>query len=380
MAMKPKISFYLVLVFGGGLWIAFISSARFSNWLLERQQNPDRPAVIYTAAEGTWAKKLKTPWANTKVVLYRSNGQIVQLNAKQAVYTVWSTKGSTNQSKGFDCPVAVFIDPATKKVWAGEVDAGEVETNVYQNTDDTVSTNYLIYTNLYFETASGIFRGDNVINDGTFDWDESVIKQAQPGEELNALIDRVETNTGTAWPFDHIHGESQFEDYFPDDFFSGNTLGTQSIPIQRIEVANGKLRLYIDSLKYKTTAGVWLDLKTFEVRRTIEYRQVYFNLETFCRSVIPAIIAILTALETMLLTRKARGVAHCILSAVVLVCVIWSLVMLCRIFVFGAWPTHLPILRPVIALGDWAMYLPVIVIGVAVVFTLAQALLVRFEK
>ena len=60
MAMKPKIFFYLVLVFGGGLWIAFISSARFSNWLLERQQNPDRPAVIYTAAEGTWAKKLKT--------------------------------------------------------------------------------------------------------------------------------------------------------------------------------------------------------------------------------------------------------------------------------------------------------------------------------
>jgi len=49
-------------------------------------------------------------------------------------------------------------------------------------------------------------------------------------------------------------------------------------------------------------------------------------------------------------------------------------------YVFGAWPTHLPSVRPVIAFGDWAMYLPVIVIGVAVVFTAAQALLVQSDK
>jgi hypothetical protein len=173
MAMKPKILFYLVLALGGGLWIAFISSARFSNWLFERQQNPDRPAVIYAAAEGTWAKKLKTPWVNTKVVLYRSNGQIVQLNAKQAVYTVWSTKGSTNESKGFDYPVAAFIDPATGNVWIGGVIARDVETNNETMVLDESYVDYLATTNFFIENDSEILVTDNEIYDGTFQWGES---------------------------------------------------------------------------------------------------------------------------------------------------------------------------------------------------------------
>jgi hypothetical protein len=81
-----------------------------------------------------------------------------------------------------------------------------------------------------------------------------------------------------------------------------------------------------------------------------------------------------------LLTRKGRSVAHSILSIIVLICVIWSLVTLYRIYILGAWPTHLPFLHPVIALGDWAMYLPVVGIGIATMITAAQALLVQFDK
>jgi hypothetical protein len=312
--------------------------------------------------------------------LYRATGEVLPLDAKSAIYTVWSTVNPTNQHKVFDIPVTAFTDPATRKVWIGWVNSGDVETNEYENDDHTVSTNYLTYTNLYFETDSEIFKGDNVMNDGTFNWDESMIKQAQPGEGLDAVIDRFEKNVGGAWPFSHTHGESRFSDYFQDDFFSSGNLGSQSTPIQRIEVSNGKLRLDFNSQQYKTTASVWLDLKTFQVRQIIEYRPVHFNLETFYWGVVPALIAIMTAAGTLLLTRKARSVAHGILSVIVLICIIWSWFMLYRICILGAWPTHLPFFHPILVLGDWGMYLPVIGIAVATVFTVAQALLVRPDK
>jgi hypothetical protein len=379
--MKPKIIFYLAFTLIGGLWILVITNGRFTNWLLERRQNPNIPDVIRTSdAAGPAAKKLKIPWTDSKVVLYRASGEVVQLDAKSAVYAVWSTKPSTNQHKPFDVPVTAFIDPATKKTWVGWVAAGEIETNEYENADNTVSTNYLVYTDLFIETGSEIIRGDNVIWDGTFDWDESMIKRTLPSGGLAAVIEGIETNAGSAWPFPHIHGETRFEDYFPEGFFSSGNLGSQSIPIQRIKISNGKLRLYIDSLKYKTTAGIWLDLNTFEVRRTIEYRPVHFDLETFCWGIVPALIAIIIIFKTLLLALKVRTVAHGITSGIVLIFVIWSLFVLFQIYLLGAWPTHFPFFHPVFALGDWARYLPVAGIGVATMITVGQVLLVRSDK
>jgi hypothetical protein len=54
--------------------------------------------------------------------------------------------------------------------------------------------------------------------------------------------------------------------------------------------------------------------------------------------------------------------------------------MLFRIFILGVWPACLPFFHPVIALGDWAMYLPVVGIGIAIMITAAQALHVRSPK
>jgi hypothetical protein len=380
--MKPKTIFYLAFALVGILWIVVITSTPFANWVNDRSQNLKWPdVVIYMPnTNGTYTTKLKAPWTNSTVVLYRASGEVVQLDAKSAVYMTRSTMPSTNVHKPFDIPVTVFIDPATRKVWAGWVAAGEGETNEYENDDHTTSTNYLIYTNLYFETASGIFRGDNVIWDGTFTWDESLIDKAQPGEGLDSVIGRIETNTGSGEPFPHIYGRSWFGDYFPEEFFSSGNVGSQSVPIKRIKVANGKLRLDIDSLKYKTMASVWLDLKTFKVRQAIEFRPVHFNLETFCWSVVPAFIAIIMAIKTVLLARKVRSVTHSVLSVIVLACVIWSLVTLYRIYILGAWPAHLPFFHPGIALGDWAKYLPVAGIGIATMITAAQALLARSAK
>jgi hypothetical protein len=378
--MKSRIIIYGILLLMGAAWIVIITNGRFIEWLREGRSNR---AAIYRGsnAQGTnWSTELKTPWTNSKVILYRESGDVVQLDAKSAVYSVVSTRVSTNRHEPFDVPVTVFIDPATGKAWAGWAATGEIETNEYANDDGSPATNYLTHTNLFFETDSGIFNGENMIRDGAFCWDESMISRVQPEEGLDAVIARIGTKGGGAWPFDHTNGKSFFGDYFPDRFFSSHNMGNQTVPIQRIEVGNGTLRLYIDSLQYKTTAAVWLDLKTFEVRRTIEYRATHFSAGTFYLGVVPALLAILIAAATLTLARTARSTPHVIVSGIVLVCIVWSWLVLCRIYIQGAWPTHLSIWRSVVALGDWAVYLPVAGIGIATLITGAQALLVQISK
>ena len=384
--MKPKLLLCLTLVLIGAAWVAFISSDRFSNWLLERKQYPDFQEVSRSNdTSGTWAKKLKTPWTDTKVVLYRSTGEIVQLAAKTAVYSVWSTRASTNQHKPFDAPVAALIDPVTGNAWVGRVDTGEIETNEFTHANGSISTNFLIYTNLFIETGSEIVRGDNIIDggeffDGSFTWDESVIKPGQSGERLDALIEQFETNRSSVWPFKHTHGESRFGHYFRRDFFSSGNMGAQSIPIQHIQVSAGKLRLDFDSWQLGTKGSVWLDLKTFAILKTVEYRPVSFNLKTFWWGILPAFMGILLAMATLLLARQVRNPTHYLVTAGLLVCVLWSLVMLWRICVLGSWPTHLPFFHPAIALGDWVLYLPGLVIAFVTIMVAAQALMVRFDR
>jgi len=377
--MKPKLIFYLALVLFGGLWIIFISSAKFSNWALERKRNPNNQTVVNWAADWMWAKSPKTPRIDTKVVLYRANGQTVQLDAKAAVYSVFFKMNLTNQSKPLNYPVVAFIDPATRNVWIGLVNTSAVQKINFINDAGVELTNYYTETNLYFETDSKIFVGDNVLCSGSFGCCESLIKQAPPGVGLDGVFDQVDKATGGLLPFPQVCWETFFGDCFRENFFSSGNLGAQSTPIQHIAVADGKLRLDFNSLKYGTKGSVWLDLKTFKVRRAIEYRTVPY-IDLVCWGIIPAFIAMLLARAALFLMRKTRGVANRILNISVLAGIIWSLFMLYRIHILGAWPTYLPILRPVIALGDWAMYIPVMVIGFAAVFTLAQALAVRFGK
>lgn len=326
-------------------------------------------------------KELKTPWTDTKIVLYRASGEVVALDAKSAIYAVGSTKVSTNQHKPFEVPAIAFIDPATRDVWIGWGRDGNVETNVFAKAGQTASTNYLTYTNLFIETGSEIINGDSLIHDERFEWQESVIKQAQPGESLDAMISRVATGASSAWFFEPTFGATSLGKYFqPGFFFSGN-LGSQTISIQYIAVSNGKLRLDFNSLEYQTTGSVWLDLKTFEVRKVVAaYRPVRFNFENFFLGIVPALLAFITATVTLLLTRKARSVTHVIMSVVVLTCIGWSWFMMYRIYVFGVWPTHLSFFQPILAIGDRAVYLPVLGIAIATVMTAAQAILARFEK
>ena len=199
-----------------------------------------------------------------KVVLYRANGQVVQLNAKAAVYTIWSAKNPAGRQKGFDFPMAAFIDPATRNVWIGGVNTGQVETNG--------GSGDLTYTNLYVETDSQIIRADNVMYDGIFNWNESLIKRAQPGEELDAVVNRFETNTNGSLPFSQAHWECNVGGYFRDGFFSIKGWMHPGMEIQHIEVSNRKLRLDFKSPACKTKGSVWMDLNKGKVLEAIEYK------------------------------------------------------------------------------------------------------------
>jgi hypothetical protein len=386
-AMKPKILFCLALVLIGAILVAFCRSDNLRQWLLMRDQekgakNQDGLAFLLPNHLGTQtqATKLKIPWTDTKVILYRATGERVELDAKAAVYTVWSTRNGTNLGKGYDYSMGAFIDPETRFAWVGWAGCGNVDTQEFARSDSPSSIIYLTNTNFYIQTDSAIVSGDAVLSDGAFHWSGSLINQAQPGEKLEELINRCEQSAGASWPNGQRGWENNFRHYFRDQFFSSDNFGTQQTPIQNVSVASGKLRLDFDSMEYRTKGGVWLDLKTFQIRHAVEYRPVPFNLKMFCWGVVPALVAMMTGRVAWLLGRKAGSFAQRLLSGLVFMGVFWSLYMLFRIHVLGAWPTHLPLLKPVFAIGDWVIYFPAIAISVAAMITACQASFVRFEK
>ncbi|HSY17119.1 MAG TPA: hypothetical protein VK815_02240 [Candidatus Acidoferrales bacterium] len=265
--MKHKPIF--VLAFAGfGLWLVFAPSAGLRNWLLDRTLNPARATIAHTdasdAAGMTWSKRLKSPWTDTKVVLYRANGEVVQLDAKAAVYTVCSTKPLTNpmnQHKPFDIPVAAFIDPVTKAVWFGEVDAG-------QPVDD--ESNGPVYTNLFIETGREIIRASNLMYDGIFNWDESMVKQLPPAVGWEAMTNHIENIPDDAWPLAHTHWEIGLSRCFRENFFQQDGVMHGEQEIKHIEMTGRKLRLDFSGPAGKSKASIWIDLKTPKVLKTIE--------------------------------------------------------------------------------------------------------------
>jgi hypothetical protein len=384
--MKPKILLWLGIALCAASLTGVLRSADFSDWITRQEMDhnggDDGIAVLQPNyhANQTYATKLKTPWTDTKIVLYRATGEKVGLDAKGATYTVWTTRNGTNRGKGIDYSMGAFIDPATRLAWVGHAGRGDVYSLDFSRFDSPSSIVYLTNTNSYIQTASAIVSGEATMLGGAFAWSGSLINQAQPGEKLEELINHCEKSDGGLWPFGQRVWENSFRNYFRDEFFSSDSLGAADIPIQSISVAHGKLRLNFDSEEYRTCGSVWLDLETFNLARAIEWRPVHFNLKTFCWGFLPALLAIVIARETFLLARKARSVAHCALSGLVLIGVIWSLLLLYRIHILGAWPAYLPLMRPVFALGDAAIYYPVLVIGVVAMITAAQASALRIDK
>ena len=79
---------------------------------------------------------------------------------------------------------------------------------------------------------------------------------------------------------------------------------------------------------------------------------------------LPAVIGIAAVTVSWLISRRAHSAAHWGASVLVFFAAAWSLLILYRIFVLGAWPT----------------YLPHVVIGLAVVVVVLQTLLLRRSR
>ncbi|HEV2695948.1 MAG TPA: hypothetical protein VG347_23880 [Verrucomicrobiae bacterium] len=263
--MKRKLTFILALVISFCFWLVCSPGVGVKKWLLDRTLNPAKATMLRTdasAAAGTWRKKLKTPWTDTKAVLYRSNGEVVQLDAKAAVYTVCSTKPLTNPTnlhKPFDIPVMAFIDPVTSNFWFGEANMGQ-----------QVESNGPVYTNLFIETGSEIIRADNVMYDGIFDWDDSMVKKLPAGAGWEALTNYVETTPGDSWPFAGTLWEINLKPCFREDFFDQREIMHGDESVSHIEMTGGKLRLDFSNPDSKAQASVWIDLTIPKVLKTTE--------------------------------------------------------------------------------------------------------------
>ena len=79
---------------------------------------------------------------------------------------------------------------------------------------------------------------------------------------------------------------------------------------------------------------------------------------------LPTVIAVMAVVVSWLVSRRARSAVHWCVSVLVFFAAGWSLLILYRIFVQGAWPT----------------YLPHIVIGIAAVMVITQIFLLRRRR
>jgi hypothetical protein len=80
--------------------------------------------------------------------------------------------------------------------------------------------------------------------------------------------------------------------------------------------------------------------------------------------VLPTVVAVGAVVVSWLVSRRARSFAHWCASVLVFLTVAWSLLILYRIFLLGAWP----------------IYLPYFVIGLTVLIVIIQALLLRRSR
>jgi len=264
--MKSRRLLFIVIVAAAIPLMALVSSDRFAAWLVSRS-TPRQPEVYSWTPMGSFTKELKTAWTNTTVQVYRSSGGPVELPAKRAVYSVWC-KTNPVPHKKFDCAVTAFIDPATRNVWIGLADGLRAETNYDIDVDDKVIS-VVVCSNLFVETDLEIWSGDNSLWDGAFACGESLIKKAEPGEDIDAIIRRFDQMDGGSLPFSQRQWETALSNHFRKEFFaSTNHLGNSVTLIQRIAIDRDRLRLDFTSERFGTTGTAWLDAKTHKIWKT----------------------------------------------------------------------------------------------------------------
>ncbi len=86
--------------------------------------------------------------------------------------------------------------------------------------------------------------------------------------------------------------------------------------------------------------------------------------EVLFMGLLPTIIALIAVIVSLVISFKIRRASHFLLSCMVGVGVAWSLMILYRIFILGAWPTCLPHL----------------VIGVVFIIVILQSILYGRQK
>ncbi len=86
--------------------------------------------------------------------------------------------------------------------------------------------------------------------------------------------------------------------------------------------------------------------------------------EALLWGLLPTVLAVCAVFSSLFVTFRARRPFHVLASILVIGGVAWSLMILYRIFVLGAWPT----------------YLPHVAIGAGLIVVVIQAFLVRKTK
>ncbi len=244
---------------------------------------------------------VKSGWKDTKVVLYRSAGGMVQLDAKEEVITQYSGLYNGHFLYTNDFVVNAFINPKTGNAWLGFgfVPHTSVVHSVVQPRSD-----------FYLETKSGIVCGSvsffdsalsaipaglhDVINGriiaaGRIQWFDSVVPNVKRSENVGVVIDQFNKNGGLRWVFKAMgHGQATIiqdglrnvENGLNPWLFVNNPNGSRftETTIEAIDVKDENLRLDLKGPDgvHKSgssgvhTASVWIDLKTWKVVKAIQ--------------------------------------------------------------------------------------------------------------
>ncbi len=260
--MNPKPLFCLAFVLSSGFF-GFSSIAGETNapiWT--------NTAQIYVAAT------VKTNWTDVKIVLYRTTGRALQLDAKHEVIAFRAG------SHAYDVDVIAFVDPETGNAWVGS------------------SVNAQIF---YLETESGIFGGrvqfgvvalgaprsdqHDVINGsmafGDLYWDRSLVPNVKRGENVDVLIGQFNKTNDLKSVATTMRRERttiienslhRVENGLNPWFFITERQGSQfaETTIETIDVIDGTLRLDLKNPTANHKASVWVDLKTWKVMKVIQ--------------------------------------------------------------------------------------------------------------
>ncbi len=248
--MKTRLLLCLSLIIGG-IFSSFFKIVRADEVLTNVSAVTDSSWQIDKIIQ-------KTKWTETKITLYRINGEKVQLPARIAMY-------GTERKSGLYFPLVAFVDSQNEGQWIGPVD-GSLDTN--QN---------LTAGDYFLENGSEIFWAPASLFAGTVVWRRSILTNAESASGVGDLIKQFTTQFGN---------QSSFKDYWSDNkqirinlsrrfslcFFYPHVQVSYigSTPVQHVSISSGTLRLDFTSPALKTHGAAWINIKTGKIIRTFE--------------------------------------------------------------------------------------------------------------